>query len=282
MNTDTFRRQGSIVIIVCGLSGVVRIESGGIQPGIGVRIIFQGNAKITIAPFAITSAWLEFCQSLVISGTVLDRKLPVILHIFHAVFFIIRIINVSCLGRFGSGNAGEGLFANIFFVNLKTAIAIRIKDGIDAVIFCAELINIVSLATFEMVTAAFSRKTVMTIQAINAVITSATFQIYLVILLVITKIGAKDNTVIIDRDTLAINRKRQGTVKIAIIRVPAVIHIIPVALHQIINQIACQFETIFQITHLQQYHVRAVADIVFRHTIRIVGCPKIQCAVCIK
>ena len=51
------------------------------------------------------------------------------------------------------GSTGESLLAEIYIVNLKTAITVGIEDSIYTVITCFKLVNIVTCTTFKIVTA---------------------------------------------------------------------------------------------------------------------------------
>ena len=50
----------------------------------------------------------------------------------------------------------------------------------------------------------------------------------------------------------------------------SVINIIPIAIDQVIHQIAIKLQAVFQITHLQNKHKGAILNIGIGHTLRII------------
>ena len=203
------------------------------------------------------------------------------IHMAEAVFPIIGVIDFAavCAG-YRHIRLGEIQIGKPSLIYLQGALAISIKDSIHAAFLAGKYISVIAFAAFKIVIAVFANEPVIAAQTINAVIAPAAFKIYLVVFLVITAVAAKDDAVVIGSNAVAVERESQGTVDIARIRVLAVIHEIPVALHHVIRQIARQFKAVFQITHLQQRHARPVADIIFRHSLRIgrriFGIPKIE------
>ena len=95
----------------------------------------------------------DICQCFIVSGSILHGKLPIHAVVGHAVFFILRVIGITSFGSIGMGSTGESLLAEIYIVNLKTAITVGIEDGIYTVITCFKLVNIVTCTTFKIVTA---------------------------------------------------------------------------------------------------------------------------------
>ena len=276
MYANACRRKRCSVVIKQATNRIIHHKVSRFRLNSRIACLIYLDAEITILPV------IDISQRFIAAVSISCGKQPLrAIHMAEAVFPIIGVIDFAavCAGyryiRFREIQIGKASL--IYF---QGALAIGIKDSIHAAFLAGKHISVIAFATFKIVIAVFANEPVIAAQTINAVIAPAAFKIYLVVFLVIIAVAAKDDAVVIGSNAVAVDRESQGTVDIARIRVLAVIHEIPVALHHIIRQIACQFKAVFQITHLQQRHARPVADIIFRHSLRIgrriFGIPKIE------
>ena len=81
---------------------------------------------------------------------------------------------------------------------------------------------------------------------------------------------------VICADAITVYGKFQRPVRIACKRMLPIIQIIPIALRDVVSQIASQFQTVFEIAHLQKQHFRTAFNIFGTHAVWVVLAEQIQ------